>query len=60
MHHHMLEVDLNDLIVWNEDLAQKVHDQPGELVPLVSPSLADPCVSDGSSRPPSCGSPGSW
>lgn len=44
MHHHTLEVDLNDLIVWNEDLAQKVHDQPGELVPLVSLEWAGWCA----------------
>lgn len=36
MHHHTLEVDLKDLIVWNDELAQKVQEQPGEMVPLVS------------------------
>lgn len=35
MHHHTLEVDLKDLIVWNDELAQKVQEQPGEMVPLV-------------------------
>lgn len=36
MHHHTLEVDLKDLIVWNGELAQRVQEQPGEMVPLVS------------------------
>lgn len=36
MHHHSLEVDARDLVVYNEELAQKVHDKPGEMVPLVS------------------------
>jgi len=36
MNHHTLEVDLKDLIVWNDELAQKVQEQPGEMVPLVS------------------------
>jgi DNA replication licensing factor MCM5 len=31
-----LEVDLKDLIVWNDELAQKLQEQPGEMVPLVS------------------------
>ena len=35
MHHHTLEVDLRDLGVWNEELGQKVQEQPGETVPLV-------------------------
>jgi len=36
LHHHSLEVDLRDLGVWNEELGQKVQEQPGEMVPLVS------------------------
>lgn len=40
MNHHTLEVDLKDLIVWNDELAQKVQEQPGEMVPLVRPSIA--------------------
>ena len=36
MHHHSLEVDLRDLGAWNEELGQKVQEQPGEVVPLVS------------------------
>lgn len=36
MHHHTLEVDLRDLAVWNEDLAQKVQETPGDAIPLVS------------------------
>ena len=36
MNHHTLEVDLKDLIAWNDELAQKVQEQPGEMVPLVS------------------------
>ena len=35
LHHHSLEVDLRDLGVWNEELGQKVQEQPGEMVPLV-------------------------
>lgn len=34
--HHTLEVDLRDLVAWNEELAQKVQDKPGEMIPLVS------------------------
>jgi DNA replication licensing factor MCM5 len=36
MNHHTLEVDLKDLIAWNDELAQKVQEHPGEMVPLVS------------------------
>jgi DNA replication licensing factor MCM5 len=36
LHHHTLDVDLRDLGVWNEELGQKVQEQPGEMVPLVS------------------------
>jgi DNA replication licensing factor MCM5 len=42
LHHHSLEVDLRDLGVWNEELGQKVQEQPGEMVPLVRASL--PCT----------------
>lgn len=35
LHHHSLEVDLRDLGVWNEELGQKVQEQPGDMVPLV-------------------------
>lgn len=35
MHHHTLEVDLKDVIVWNETLGQRVQSTPGEMLPLV-------------------------
>ncbi|ADV19321.1 minichromosome maintenance protein 5 (cell division control protein 46) [Cryptococcus gattii Ru294] len=37
--HHTLEVDLRDLVVWNEELAQKVQDKPGEMIPLLEAAL---------------------
>lgn len=36
LHHHSLDVDLRDLVVWNEELAQKVQETPGDTIPLVS------------------------
>ncbi|RSH81781.1 minichromosome maintenance protein 5 [Apiotrichum porosum] len=39
LHHHTLEVDLRDLVVYNEELAQKVDDQPGEMIPLLESAL---------------------
>lgn len=36
MHHHSLEVDLDDLLTYNGELGQRVHEKPGEMVPLVS------------------------
>ncbi|OXG91458.1 minichromosome maintenance protein 5 (cell division control protein 46) [Cryptococcus neoformans A2-102-5] len=37
--HHTLEVDLRDLVAWNEELAQKVQDKPGEMTPLLEAAL---------------------
>ncbi|OWZ34947.1 minichromosome maintenance protein 5 (cell division control protein 46) [Cryptococcus neoformans AD2-60a] len=37
--HHTLEVDLRDLVAWNEELAQKVQDKPGEMIPLLEAAL---------------------
>ncbi|KAL0254216.1 hypothetical protein I308_101597 [Cryptococcus tetragattii IND107] len=37
--HHTLEVDLRDLVVWNEELAQKVQEKPGEMIPLLEAAL---------------------
>ena len=36
LHHHSLDVDLRDVGVWNEELGQKVQEQPGDMVSLVS------------------------
>jgi hypothetical protein len=36
LHHHTLDVDLRDLVVYNDELGQKVQEQPGEMIPLVS------------------------
>lgn len=36
MHNHSLEVDLDDLLTYNGELGQRVHEKPGEMVPLVS------------------------
>jgi hypothetical protein len=35
LHHHSLDVDLRDLVMWNEELAQKVQEMPGDMIPLV-------------------------
>ena len=35
LHHHTLDVDLRDLVAWNDELAQKVQEQPGDMIPLV-------------------------
>ncbi|WVO14105.1 hypothetical protein L204_101733 [Cryptococcus depauperatus] len=37
--HHTLEVDWRDLMAWNEELAQKMQEQPGEMVPLLEAAL---------------------
>ncbi|ODN98304.1 minichromosome maintenance protein 5 (cell division control protein 46) [Cryptococcus wingfieldii CBS 7118] len=37
--HHTLEVDLRDLVAWNEEMAQKVQEQPGEMIPLLEAAL---------------------
>ncbi|AAW41973.1 ATP dependent DNA helicase, putative [Cryptococcus deneoformans JEC21] len=37
--HHTLEVDLRDLVAWNEELAQKVQEKPGEMIPLLEAAL---------------------
>ncbi|ODN83451.1 hypothetical protein L202_01589 [Cryptococcus amylolentus CBS 6039] len=37
--HHTLEVDLRDLVAWNEEMAQKVQEQPGEMIPLLETAL---------------------
>ncbi|WVQ78482.1 hypothetical protein IAT38_000568 [Cryptococcus sp. DSM 104549] len=37
--HHTLEVDLRDLVAWSEELAQKVQEQPGEMIPLLESAL---------------------
>jgi hypothetical protein len=34
---HTLEVDLADVNLYNELLAQKIQERPGEVVPLVGP-----------------------
>ncbi|KAL7424263.1 minichromosome maintenance protein 5 [Cryptotrichosporon argae] len=39
MHHHTLEVDLRDLVAYNDELGQKVHEQPGEMVPMLEAAL---------------------
>ncbi|KAI9637977.1 MCM2/3/5 family-domain-containing protein [Dioszegia hungarica] len=39
LHHHTLDVDLRDLVVWNEELAQKVQEMPGDMIPLVESAL---------------------
>lgn len=36
LNHHSIDVDLRDLVVYNDELAQKVQEQPGEMIPLVS------------------------
>jgi len=41
LHHHTLDVDLKDLVAWNDELAQKVQEQPGEMTPLVSRIFVD-------------------
>lgn len=35
MHHHSLDIDLQHMTVYSAEMAQKVHEQPGEMVPLV-------------------------
>jgi DNA replication licensing factor MCM5 len=35
LHHHTLDIDLRDLVIWNEELAQKVQENPGDMIPLV-------------------------
>lgn len=35
LHHHTLEVNLNDLGLYDGELAQKVQSKPGEMIPLV-------------------------
>lgn len=32
---HVVEIDLRDLIVYNEDLAQSIQEKPGDFVPMV-------------------------
>ncbi|WWD01094.1 hypothetical protein V866_008032 [Kwoniella sp. B9012] len=39
LHHHTLEVDLNDMIAWNNELAQKIQQNPGEMIPLLESAL---------------------
>ncbi|TXT13612.1 hypothetical protein VHUM_00979 [Vanrija humicola] len=39
LHHHTLEVDLNDLNLFDAELAQKVRDKPGEMLPLLESAL---------------------
>ncbi|WWD16187.1 hypothetical protein CI109_100612 [Kwoniella shandongensis] len=39
LHHHTLEVRMEDMIAWNEELAQKIHEQPGEMIPLLESAL---------------------
>ena len=39
MHHHTLEVDLRDLGMWNDELAQKVQTNPGDMIPLLESAL---------------------
>ncbi|ORY29998.1 MCM2/3/5 family-domain-containing protein [Naematelia encephala] len=39
LHHHTLDVDLKDLVAWNEELAQKVQEQPGDMIPLLEAAL---------------------
>ncbi|RSH93859.1 minichromosome maintenance protein 5 [Saitozyma podzolica] len=39
LHHHTLDVDLRDLVVWNEELAQKVQATPGDMIPLLESAL---------------------
>lgn len=39
MHHHTLEVDLGDLGMWNDELAQKVQTNPGDMIPLLESAL---------------------
>ena len=36
---HTLDVDLNDLLLFNEELGQLLMERPGECIPLVSPQL---------------------
>jgi hypothetical protein len=33
---HTLDVDLNDLLLFNEELGQLLMERPGECIPLVS------------------------
>lgn len=33
---HTLEVDLNDVLIYNEELGQILMERPGECIPLVS------------------------
>lgn len=35
---HVVEIDLRDLIVYNEDLAQSIQEKPGDFVPMVRSS----------------------
>ncbi|RXK36873.1 minichromosome maintenance protein 5 (cell division control protein 46) [Tremella mesenterica] len=39
LHHHTLEVDLRDLHMWNDELAQKVQVNPGDMIPLLESAL---------------------
>jgi DNA replication licensing factor MCM5 len=36
---HTLQVDLDDLLMWNEQLGQRVMEKPGECVPLLESAL---------------------
>ncbi|KAJ9112640.1 hypothetical protein QFC19_000660 [Naganishia cerealis] len=36
---HTLQVDLDDLLMWNEQLGQRVMENPGECVPLLESAL---------------------
>jgi DNA replication licensing factor MCM5 len=39
MHHHTLEIDLEDLARFNPELAQRCQKSPGELIPLLEAAL---------------------
>lgn len=36
MHHHTLEIDIDDLAKFNPELAQLCQKTPGDMLPLVS------------------------
>lgn len=51
MHHHTLEVDLEDLARFNPELAQRYQKTPGDMSPLVRTTTG---IADISSKQRSC------
>ncbi|KAK4689763.1 DNA replication licensing factor MCM5, partial [Tremellales sp. Uapishka_1] len=39
LHHHTLDVDLKDLVAYNEELAQRIQERPGDMIPLLESAL---------------------